>query len=62
MAEEKRLGDFCWVCLDKGVENPSVGRKGGYPVCSYHLDGNFSPEEMEGFVINLFKGKDEVQS
>jgi hypothetical protein len=62
MTEEKKLGDFCWVCLKNGKETPSTGRKYGYPVCIDHDNNDLDPEEMEEFVIDLFRGTDEVQS
>jgi hypothetical protein len=52
---DKKLCDFCWVCLRDGKETPSVGKKYGYPFCNDHNNDDLDPEAMEKFVINLFK-------
>lgn len=54
MTEEKKLGDYCWVCLKGGKETRSTGSKYMYPLCDNHNNDKFDPEAMEEFVINLF--------
>ena len=49
-----KLKDFCWVCLREHIETPSTGKTYGYPVCDKHKD-SVDPEDMEEFVIGLFK-------
>jgi hypothetical protein len=55
MTDEKKLCDYCWVCLEQGKETRSTGIKYGYPVCMDHDNNDLDPEAMEDFVINLFK-------
>jgi len=54
---ERKLCSYCWVCLKEGKEVPSTSKKYGYPVCDSHNNDDLGPEEMEEFIINLFRGR-----